>query len=234
MVAREGGGRRSRCGVLSTVLAAGTLALLAGCANSPPSVVDTFWQMNLVRNPGSGQISEALSFFVDVRADGGIKDLDSIYLLSDAQELYWRLDSSNWVKSERDGRLWVGSNQIEMNDRSPLPRGVYRVMVTALSGERAVRTFDLSTGPLDPAGVSFPRLAIGASALEVSSAFASTTVWVYNRVGELIAAKSGVPGRWALASLLTTSVLQAEATTLVVYAYDEKLGCGVISGPYAF
>ncbi len=220
--------------VLLIGLFATAVALLAGCSNSPPEIADTFWQLNLVRHPSSGRINEALSFFADVRADGGTKDLDSIYLLSDGHELFWRLDSTNWVRSERDGRLWLGSNQIEMNDRSPLPRGVYRVLVTALSGEQAIKTFNLSEGPLDPAAVSFPTVAIGANSLEISSAFASVTVWVYNRLGQLIAAESGAPGRWPLASLLPSSVLQAEATTLTAYAYDRRLGCGLISGPYSF
>jgi len=228
---------RKRVGVrlgagLFAALAAGTLA--AGCSNSPPSIEATFWQLNLVRNPNSGRTNEALSFFVDVSADGGIKDLDSIYLLSDDQELFWRLDSTNWAKSERDGRLWLGSNQIEMNDLSPLPRGVYRVLVTALSGEQAIETFNLNERPLLPSAVSFPTVVIGRDSVDVSSAFASTTVWIYNRLGQLIAARAGPPGRWTLASLLPSSMLQAEATTLVAYAYDRQRGCGVISGPYEF
>ena len=219
---------------LAVIAALSAGALAAGCSNSPPSIAETFWQLNLVRHPSSGRTNEALSFFVDVEADDGIKDLDSIYLLSDGHELFWRLDSNNWVKNERDGRLWVGSNQIEMNDRSPLPRGVYRVLVTALSGERAVETFNLNAVPLDPATVSFPTLMIGPTSVAVRSAFATTTVWVYNRLGELIATKSGAPGRWPLASLLPSSILQAEATTLVAYAYDRQRDCGLISGPYSF
>lgn len=208
--------------------------LLVGCSNAPPTIEDTFYQLNLVRNPQSGRACESLSLFVDLRLDGGISDLDSIYLLSDTHELFWRLTSTDWDKSDREGRLWVGSNQIEMADGGPLPRGTYRVMVIALSGERAVETIELSAPPTDPQAASYPSLTIAEHAVEVRSPDATATVWIYNGAGDLIASRSGQPGTWPIAQLLPTNALVAQATSLSVYSYDRQRGYGTVSGPYPF
>ncbi len=219
---------------LTGALCAAALLGATSCTNAPPGITKTFWQLNLVRDSDSRDVHEALSLFVDVADDDGIKDIDSIYFLNDEQELFWRLDSGNWAKSEENGDLWVGSNEIVMNDRSPIPRGAYRVMVTSLSGERSVKTIEVSTKRIDAGRVAFPGALRESGAIRVTGPYREITLWFYNRSGDLLAAHSGPPGTIPLSAIGGGSTLLLAVRSFDVYAYDAAQGCGVISGPYDF
>ena len=218
--------------VLSALLPPLLLLLLASCSTSPPKIAETFWQLNLVRNPESGATHESLSLFLHVTDENGLSDLDSIYLLSDSDELYWRLDSSNWQHSEKNGELWVGSNSIEMPNRSALPRGKYRVLLSNLAGERVDDSIYVSADHLNPGKTGFPTLKIGGGRVELGGGPPDSTLWIYNGVGQLVGQRS-LTGSYPVSSLLPSNERGGtSAPTLYAYAYDKSCGCGLITGPY--
>lgn len=208
------------------------LFLLASCSTSPPKIAETFWQLNLVRNPETGKTHESLSLFLHVTDENGLSDLESIYLLNDSDELYWRLDSSNWQHSERNGELWVGSNSIEMPNLSPLPRGKYRVLLSNLAGERVTDSIYVSADRLNPAKAAFPTLSIAGGRVELGGGPQDSTLWIYNGVGQLVGQRS-LTGSYPVSSLLPSNERgRTTAPTLYAYTYDKSCGCGLITGPY--
>ncbi len=218
--------------VLAAALPVLMLILLASCSTSPPKIAETFWQLNLVRNPDTGHTHEALSLFLHVTDENGLSDLDSIYLLNDSEELYWRLDSSNWQHSERDGELWVGSNSIEMPNRSPLPRGKYRVLLSNLAGERVSDDIYVSADQLNPAKTGFPKLTIANGRVELRSGPPDSSLWIYNGIGQLVGQRR-LSGSLPVSSLLPSNERGRNGSpTLYAYAYDKSCGCGLVSGPY--
>jgi hypothetical protein len=222
---------------MQSVLRAGCLAIIAlfavSCTVTPLKIVQTFWQLNLVRNPTTRVSHESLSLFVHVSDSDGIADLDSIYLVNDQRELYWHLDSSNWQYRDENEELWVGSNTIEMPDRSPLPRGKYRVLVSNLAGVRITAEIFVSALKLDAARVSFPALAIVGNSIQVASAVPRTTVWLYSPSGRLIGSRRETGGEFSIASLLGGAKASTTPFSLYAYAYEKSCGCGLITGPYS-
>ena len=220
---------------MHSALAAGCLAIIAlftvSCTVTPPKIVQTFWQLNLVRNPTSRLSHESLSLFVHVVDGGGIGDLDSIYLVNDQRELYWRLDSSNWQHRDENGELWVGSNSIEMSDRSVLPRGKYRVLLSNLAGVRATDEIFVSALKLDSARASFPTLAVTGNSIQVGGAVPRTTIWLYDPSGRLIGSRRETAGTFSIENLLGAGKSATVPFSLYAYAYDKSCGCGLISGP---
>lgn len=216
-----------------TAMAAGCLAaafLAVSCSTAPPKIAETFWQLNLIRSPQTDRSHESLSFFVHVSDNNGIEDLDSIYLVNDSNQLYWRLDPSSWQYSDKDGELWVGSNTIEMPDLSDLPRGKYRVLLSNLAGERATDDIFLSADRLNPAKAAFPELAVTASSVTVKTA--GTALWLYDPSGQLVGTRQGT-GVFGISSLVPTGSPRDLPLTIYGYSYDRDCGCGLISGPFS-
>jgi hypothetical protein len=220
-----------RRGLILSVCCAVVAILAASCSTTPPKIAQTFWQLNLVTNPETNRSHESLSLFLHVTDDNGQSDLDSIYLINDAAELYWRLTPSNWQFLDENGELWVGSNSIEMPDFSALPRGAYRVLLSNLAGERATDEIFLSAQKLSAAGKDFPEISVKGGRVTVGQSPVDPVLWVYNPAGRLIGTRRG-SGTYAAASLVPSGGQRSDALTLYVYAYDKNCGCGLVSGPY--
>ena len=214
------------------VLFVGISLILSACSTSPPKVEQLFWQLNLVKNPAEKGAYERLSFFVQVSLPDGLSDLDSVYVLNDGAELYWKLTPEDWETSDRDGELWVGSNRIEMADRSPLPRGRYRVILSNLSGERALTDFYVGADRLDPAAAPFPSVRVEGGRLRVESSLANTEVWTYDPAGRIARAIEAPSAEVPLSAVLPPQRAGTGGSSIYVYGYDKECGCGLISGPW--
>lgn len=207
--------------------------LVVSCSTTPPKILQTFWQVDLVRNPSSGVTHERLSLFVQLGESGTLSDLSSIYLMNDASELYWRLGPSNWQTSKREGELWVGSNEIQTPDGAPLPRGKYRILVTNVAGERARGDIFVSSDELNPKGAPFPSLTISGTHIRIHATLPETSLWLYNDAGHLLGAHRGSGGEVELGSLLPHGRPPQSAIHLYAYSYDQSCGCGLMEGPYS-
>ncbi|HUX21072.1 MAG TPA: hypothetical protein VMW69_07510 [Spirochaetia bacterium] len=218
----------------SLILTAGCAAVLllaASCSTSPPKIAQTFWQLNLVRNPATDRSHESLSLFLHVTDDNGLNDLDLIYLINDATELYWRLQPSNWQVLDENGEQWVGSNSIEMPDLSALPRGGYRVLLSNLAGERVTDDIFVSAERLNAAGDGFPEISISGGKVTVRKSPFEPVLWLFNPSGRLVGTRRG-SGTYPATSLVPSGGQGSIPLTLYAYAYDKNCGCGLISGPY--
>ena len=79
------------------------LTALFGCDGAPPEISEVFTQVTIFKNLRTFQSEEILSLFLVISDEDGEDDIESIYLLNDGQELFWRLDSLNWEKTDRKG-----------------------------------------------------------------------------------------------------------------------------------
>lgn len=110
----------------------------AGCSDNAPKISQTFWQINLMHDQQSGKDTQLLTMFVMANDDDGLDDIDTMYVINDDQQLFWKLSGKN-LRIERFGQTetWIGSNFITMLDGEPIPTGKYRVVLLDSSGERA-------------------------------------------------------------------------------------------------
>ncbi|MCK5198132.1 MAG: hypothetical protein KAR21_07265, partial [Spirochaetales bacterium] len=93
-----------------------------------PEIGQVVWQINFLRTPLESFGHQELSVFVLVEDEDGIGDIESIYLIHDESELFWKLNPDSWKHKVLGGKNWIGSNSIRMGDSSSLPAGNYRLL----------------------------------------------------------------------------------------------------------
>ena len=116
---------------------------LAGCETRAPELRELHWQLVDFHDQSLDDRYEALSLFARVSDADGADDLDELYLIFEAGELYWRLTADDWIQTDRNGAVWIGSTTLAMPGREPFPPGEYRVLVVDIGGERAELRFVL-------------------------------------------------------------------------------------------
>lgn len=179
--------------------------------------------MRLIYNETSDGIREQLSLFVLAQDEDGKEDLDSLYIIHDEQQLYWTLSSSDWLTISKDGQLWVGSHSISMVDAQPIPRGLYRLILTDQGGEQSERTIALDA-PLQ-SRYPFPQLQIQGDSFTIRSIYPKHTLLCYDAGGTMILSVS-------LASLsgnLKGLRLPQTAYALALYAEDPDANLGALT-----
>lgn len=128
---------------------------------------------------GTG-INEYLSFFCMVRDEDGIIDLEELWLVNDSEELYWHLDSSQWLWIEHSGENWLGSHELRMPNGAPFPAGSWRVLLSDKAGERAERSFILKIPSSWPEA---PNLLIEGDTYTLQSSWARHQLIAYDEGG---------------------------------------------------
>ena len=119
------------------------LLLVYGCSGTPPEIRGVSWEKLYIVKGGAASF-EALSFFVNVYDEDGEGDIESIFLISDSQELFWKLTPENWGEKTIDSRLWAGSNGLKTPDGGPVPDGKYRIVVIDKGGGRQTQEIHIS------------------------------------------------------------------------------------------
>ena len=209
------------------------LFLLAGCNSEPPEILHQYWQINIREDTVRRMTYEQLSLFLKVADDDGFDDLDSLYLINDAAELFWEIDSSEWITGNMDegeGENWIGSNTITMQDLSGFPRGEYRVVLIDAAGERVEKEIYISTPTFSLDRLPFPSATIGEENVSFISSFKIKNVWVYDESGSFI--KTYRTSRSAMSRQAVSSGKNPEDVTFYLYVFDESRDVGLISGPY--
>ncbi|MCA1951088.1 MAG: hypothetical protein LDL24_10985 [Treponema sp.] len=156
--------------------------MLLSCSRSVPQIQN--YSYKLIYTETSKGIKEQLSLFVLAQDEDGNEDLDNIYIIHDDQQLYWTLNSADWLKVNRDNQLWIGSHSISMVDESPLPRGLYRIILTDKGGERTEKMIGLDA-PLQ-SRYAFPQLQIMGDSYTIRSAYPKNTILCYDKDGALV------------------------------------------------
>lgn len=204
--------------------------LLMSCSGAVPKISQVVWQVNLLRTPSESSGHQELSVFILVEDEDGIGDIDSIYLIHDESELFWKLNKDNWNMKVLSGDYWLGSNSIKMNDRSNLPGGNYRIVVIDKAGERASQVFTISENMLeDDSSEYFPELLIG-SDIVIKSIYSDNTLWIYDEEMKILRNIKIENGKISMDIIDSDTFNRGRWVS--IYTVDVEKGIGLIRGPY--
>ena len=113
------------------------------CSGKPPEIMKINWQVNIEKSLDKKIVFESLSIFVEANDPDGIDDIEYLYIINDAQELYWELNENNWIKEKKGDETWIGSNHIVMPDGSSFPSGIYRIILRDIGGDSDEREISI-------------------------------------------------------------------------------------------
>ncbi|MCK5196885.1 MAG: hypothetical protein KAR21_00955 [Spirochaetales bacterium] len=196
-----------------------------------PEIGQVVWQVNFLRSPLESLEHQELSVFMLIEDEDGIEDIESIYLIHDESELFWKLNQNSWKQKVLGGKNWIGSNSIRMSDSSNLPAGNYRLVVIDRAGERDTREFNLSGKMLEiKNGESFPKLIIG-SDIVINSRFSDNTLWIYDESMEILKNIRIETGKISMD--IINNDTGDRARWVSIYSFDAETGTGLIRGPYS-
>jgi len=196
---------------------------LTSCGGEAPEVLALSWRLEM--RPQKGGYYESLSIFANVHDFDGPEDIESLSLSQDASGLAWVLDGGNWSVLKEGDDTWIGGADLAMADRSALPRGVYRLVATDLSGQRAERSFTLDCEAPRKAP---PSVTASGKLAEVDSVWPETALLAYDAAGILLQAKPIGRGSNDLEGLLS-GALAGKTASVAVYGYDPQTHCGAFS-----
>lgn len=203
-----------------------------GCTGKPPEILRVFWQVNLVEDRERGAVYQSLSLFLRPRDPDGFEDIEEVYLVNDAEELFWRLDAGSWRQSGSGDETWIGSNAIRLPDGSALPSGEYRVLLRDVGGDSAEQSLQIQAPPVEQARLHLPDVSVRDGSVLISGRAASYQLWLYDSAGAFVGSRPALPGATPTASLLADFPVLRGGFSMKVYAYVPGLRIGVISGPY--
>lgn len=209
------------------------LALVVSCQPSKPQILQLFYQVNENWNPLNRTWSESLSVHVQAQNEDSVEDLDRLNLINDGERLWWQIKKESWVRQDRNGEVWVGSNAVDPLGGRQLPRGGYRVQLVARSGETAETRFSLAADREGPGG---PRpqvdLKKDGDTLVLEGFPPSYLIWVYADRGEFLASKKQLGPRFKLSDLIPDPGARNRARLVYFYSYLPRDGTGLRAGPY--
>jgi len=156
--------------------------VFGACSQADPKIVSSSFR--LAYRSFDSSISETLSFFILASDDDGIADLESMYLLNDDAQLFWKLTVDDWLVSERSGETWVGSHALSMPGGSPFPRGTYRAVLMDKGGARSERPVFLNA----PKQLRhpFPSFSINAGKYAAVSTWQRNSLVSYDASGAIL------------------------------------------------
>lgn len=210
------------------------LTLVVACAGAPPSISQQFWQVDVVRNLDTDRQHEELTLFLMIDDADGIDDLDEVLLIQRDRELVWKIKPDEMRRVQREGEMWMGVNGIQMNDRSPLPRGQYTVEVTDRAGEKDEAEFFIGRditghqrGDLD-SGL-FPELDVNSSVM-TASAEEQISVFFYDTEGNFLRSET-IPVN-SFSHQLLRQWRESDIGSVWLRSYNAAEGYGLVSGPF--
>ncbi len=223
---RTDGSARRRLPALAAIAGA---IVLAACSANPPELVGVASRLSFAPSSGPAGYVETLSVSVQARDQDGYGDLETLYVMNDAEELVWKIGRDDWHKRDEGNDTWIGATGLAAPAGGALPRGAYRVALLDSSGERTERSF--SVGAARFSTPRFPSIALDGSTLTVTSPFAENVVLFVDGEGDTIAGAQAKPGTTSLDSLYGSTEWKTAARSVVLYAYDSSLDIGWYSWP---
>ena len=212
------------------------LSILVNCTGNPPEIVQSFHQLNIKKDPGTGLIREQLSVFVQVQDEDGFDDIETLVIFTETDDLVWEFNSNNWEYRERDGEEWIGFTALAMPDYSPIPRGEYQVEVTDLAGEKRNTAFYLTAEKADYDKIPFPRFREAEEGFlykNQSETVTDLAVWVFDPGDNFLGSyKVKQEGIIPVESIIPRG-RNPRSYTFFAYGYWNTPGTGLIQGPYS-
>ena len=183
------------------------------CSRTEPRI--PFGFMELIYYPGDTGPLERFSFFIIAEDDDGIENLAEIRLIHDNYGLEWIIGSEDWVHYENEGKNWIGTRSISMQNNEILPRGQYRAVLYNKGGEKSERlfVFDASRDPRFP----YPFFRIENGRYMVESRYPANSFLVYDQQGNVLRTISVPDSEGSIAEL----GLPNNARFLALWAQDE-------------
>ena len=197
---------------------------LFSCSDNEPEINQVFWQITKYHDIENNIFYDRLVVFLEVFDEDGIDDIKTIYVINDAQELFWKIDEKNWVYKTINNENWFGSNNIVMNDFSSFPLGQYRVIVIDDAGERQEVYFTISSYDKNINKDQFPSGVLENKVISFSEN--TEFIWFYAqdmRFVNEINVTNFTNRRMALPN---------NAKIFYLYRYDRVNGYGLMAGPY--
>ena len=197
--------------------------MFSSCSENPPEIEQLFWQSNRINDLEQKIIYDTLSVFIQVTDEDGIEDIETLYIINDKEELFWKTENVNLVIKENKDLTWIGSSRLKMNDYSMFPSGEYRVMVIDEAGERMETSFILKNSGVMAEEDDFPSLKISGNNFTADNK--TDVLWMYDSEGNLIS-ENYTDGKYK------TFPSADKTSEIFVYRFDKINGTGLITGPY--
>lgn len=171
------------------------LPTFASCTQALPEILAVSTRIVRIQSPSANGdlpaaatdaragMNEYLSFFCMVRDDDGVIDLEELWLVNDSEELYWHIDSREWLWVEHSGENWLGSHELRMPNGQPFPTGSWRILLADKAGERTERSFILKAPSSWP---DAPRFVTEADTYTLQSSWARHKLIAYDEGGSRI------------------------------------------------
>ena len=210
-----------------------TLFLSIGCDSSEPEILDVQWQINIIERRDKTLYEENLCIFVSVKDEDGEGDLESLFILHDSSELYWKFSKDSWTASKSDGEYWIGSSDIVMPDGSAIPRGEYRIVVYDASGAKSVFPIKIDTVVINPKRIPFPSIKGENSMISLESKLENVFAILFDQNSRFIDTFVIEYDKNLLEQFPRYRDLSLQSKNqLFLYVWDSRKGYGVMSGPY--
>jgi hypothetical protein len=206
-------------------------ALLGSCAGKPPEILRVLWQVTLVDDRELDARYTAVSLFVRPNDPDGIDDLAELYLLNDAEQLFWKLDPDTWQKSG-SGEPWIGSNGLSLPDGSPFPPGEYRLLLRDLGGDSAEQSLELPAVGQAELERLLPRVEMRAGEIRVQGRGLARQLWLYDAKGDYLTIRPMAGNSQSIADLLAAHPQLVAGFRFKVYVASGRQSIGALSGPY--
>jgi len=201
--------------VIFTVL---IMVLSVSCSRSAPEI--TFGFIKLVLYQGDPEPREHFSFFIIPNDEDGIENLEELFLYHDRDQLRWHIKSGEWLKHTIDGKDWIGTRSITINEGS-LPRGEFRAVLVNKSGESSQRSFTYDGNILYP----FPELTISNNTYTVTSRWPVNHLIFYDSSGNYLSTIR----LSSLSGSISNLSLPSNARTAALWAEDEANFCSAFT-----
>jgi len=206
--------------------------VMISCSGSVPQIGQVVWQINFLKESSEKQLVQALSLFILVEDEDGLADIDSVFIIHDESELFWKLTPQTWSKKIINNKNWIGSNKISMNDNSNLPSGKYRILVLDKAGERDSLQINISSNMLViDNNILFPELFPGTD-IVIRSDFSENTLRIYDESMDLL--KNLKIEKKIISRSVIENDTNGKAFWISIYSFNEETGTGFINGPYRF
>ncbi len=198
--------------------AIGTLTFIPlfffSCGGKAPQIFGADYRLFVEGSPQSYRERLALSMVVN--DDDGFEDIESLYLVSDEAQLYWKASSADFVV-KGEGRFGV-SSMVSAYGAS-FPRGNYRVIVIDKAGQRAERALVIAPPDADPSKI--PLLGLDAGIATIKTAFNERYLQLLDSTGAVIGSYKVNADKVDVSTELPTEAL-SQARTIRLFCVSES------------
>ena len=208
-----------------------SVSFLSSCTGSAPQIQQTFWQLNVFADKDTNRTYETLTLFVNLADEDGLEDIDTIHLIHDASELFWRLDENSWQFIDTEGEAWYGSNQLTMHNYQAFPRGTYRLLIADKAGENDRNEIYIGTESIEIKTIGFPSAKVQNQKIVINSQYQEHTIWILDDANQAVKIFTSKNKTIPINSLITARERQT-ATQGYLHYFNETSGYGLVYGPF--